>query len=202
MGCHALRVDLSERACVALGLRPSAGKPSRPGSGRGQGRQPPKAGARSASLEPGRAPVYSTQLLSPQKSGERSRSLQRLLLMPAILAGELDSGLTLFRLDPVRGAALAADRLDAGRALLDDEGFLFHRFADQALGLLTQRLFRQSSSPPLKAREPYRTCLQITIGKPCSDLDNHIAVFDMYRKRLGDIRALLQFLSALHRDGI
>jgi len=33
------------------------------GADGGQGRQPPEAGARSASLEPGRAPVYSTQLL-------------------------------------------------------------------------------------------------------------------------------------------
>src|SRR6266478_3761779 len=56
----------AKRALLALGLRPSACKPSRPVSGRGQGRQPPKAGGRSASLEPGRAPVYSAQLLSPQ----------------------------------------------------------------------------------------------------------------------------------------
>src|SRR5258708_15875923 len=140
--------------------------------------------------------------LSPQKGGERLRSLQRLLLVPAILAGELDAALAFFRLDPVRRAALAADRLDAGRALLHDDGLLFHRFADQALGLLTQGLFRQSSSPPLKAREPYRTCVQITIGKACSDLDNHIAVFDMYRKCLSAIRALLQFLPALHATRI
>src|SRR4051812_42776716 len=73
--------------------------------------------------------------------------LQRLLLMPALLAGELDAALALFRLDPVRRAALSADRFDAGRALLHDEGLLLHRFADQALGLLTQGLFRQSSSP-------------------------------------------------------
>ena len=37
---------------MALGSRPSACKANRPASGRGQGRQPPKAGARSASLEP------------------------------------------------------------------------------------------------------------------------------------------------------
>src|SRR3954453_23474035 len=75
-------------------------------------------------------------------------ALQRLLLMPAILAGELDAGLALWRLHPVRGAAFTADGLDAGITLLDDDGFLFHRVADQALGLLAQGLFRQNSSPP------------------------------------------------------
>src|SRR6478609_4901130 len=75
-------------------------------------------------------------------------ALQRLLLVPAILAGELDAGLALWRLHTVRGAAFTANGLDPGIALLDDDGFLFHRFADQALGLLTQGLFRQSSSPP------------------------------------------------------
>src|SRR6266851_5721315 len=64
----------AKRALLALGLRPSACKPSRPVSGRGQGRQPPKAGARSASLEPGRAPVYSAQLLSPQAGRGESDS--------------------------------------------------------------------------------------------------------------------------------
>src|SRR4029078_12278346 len=75
--------------------------------------------------------------------GNSRERLQRLLLVSAILASELDPGLAFFRLDPIRRAALAADGLDAGRALLDDDGLLFHRFADQALGLLTQRLFRQ-----------------------------------------------------------
>ena len=97
---------------------------------------------------------------------EKVKRLQRLLLVSAILASELDPGLAFFRLDPIRRAALAADGLDAGRALLDDDGLLFHRFADQALGLFTQGLFRQSSSPPLKAREPYRTCVRISIGNP------------------------------------
>src|SRR6266446_9636006 len=69
----------AKRALLALGLRPSACKPSRPVSGRGQGRQPPKAGARSASLEPGRAPVYSAQLLSPQAVGESHMHLRSLL---------------------------------------------------------------------------------------------------------------------------
>ena len=76
------------------------------------------------------------------------RGLQRFLLVPALLAGEFDAALAFWRLHPVRGAALAADRLDPGIALLDDDGLLFHRFADQALGLLSQGLFGQSSSPP------------------------------------------------------
>src|ERR1700724_3664450 len=43
---------------TALGLRQSACKAKRPVSGWGQGRQPPEAGARSASLEPSRSQVY------------------------------------------------------------------------------------------------------------------------------------------------
>ncbi len=58
MGSQPLRAELSEPTTVALGLRPSACKPSRPVSGRGQGRKPPEAVARSASLEAGRSPVY------------------------------------------------------------------------------------------------------------------------------------------------
>ena len=57
-----------ERADVALGTRPSACKANRPVSGRGQGRQPPKAGARSASLEPGRSLVY-FNTVAPRRSG-------------------------------------------------------------------------------------------------------------------------------------
>jgi hypothetical protein len=52
------RRELSERGLLALGPRPSAWQSSRPVSGRGQGRKPPEAGARSASLEPGRSRVY------------------------------------------------------------------------------------------------------------------------------------------------
>jgi hypothetical protein len=43
---------------TALGLRQSACKAKRPVSGWGQGRQPPEAVARSASLEPSRSQVY------------------------------------------------------------------------------------------------------------------------------------------------
>src|SRR6202048_1471685 len=57
-----------ERADVALGTRPSAGNANRPGSGRGQGRQSPKAGARSASLGPGRSLVY-FNTVAPRRSG-------------------------------------------------------------------------------------------------------------------------------------
>src|SRR5262249_49499285 len=53
-----------------------------------------------------------------------------------------------------------------------------------------------------KAREPYRTCGGISIGNAGSDLDNHIRVFDVYRKRLGNIGTLLEFVAALDRDGI
>jgi hypothetical protein len=57
-----------ERADVALGTRPSACKANRPVSGRGQGRQPPKAGARSASLGSGRSLVY-FNTVAPRRSG-------------------------------------------------------------------------------------------------------------------------------------
>src|SRR3954452_1642945 len=86
--------------------------------------------------------------------------------MAALLAGELDAALALFRLDPVRRAALAADGLDAGRALLHDDGLLFHRFADQALGLFTQGLFRQSSSPPLESARAI-THLSWNLNRQC-----------------------------------
>lgn len=54
----------------------------------------------------------------------------------------------------------------------------------------------------MNAGEAYRTCDEITIRNGCSDLDNHITVFDMHRKGLGDIRPFLQFLAAFHRDRI
>src|SRR5260221_11668688 len=44
------------------------GSPPRPVSGRGQGRQPPEAVARSASLEPGRSLVY-FNTVAPRRSG-------------------------------------------------------------------------------------------------------------------------------------
>ncbi|SRR6266446_5744132 len=49
---------VNERATSALGIRPSACKANRPVSGWGQGRQPPEAVARSASLEASRSRVY------------------------------------------------------------------------------------------------------------------------------------------------
>jgi hypothetical protein len=76
--------------------------------------------------------------------------LERFLLLPALLAGKLDANLALLRLNAVRRTAFAADRLDAGIALLDDEVFLFHRLADQPLGLFAHRLLRH---PPLSANE-------------------------------------------------
>ena len=57
VGCQPLCGCLTS-APTALGTRPSAWRANRLGSGRGQGRQPPKAVARSASLEAGRSPGY------------------------------------------------------------------------------------------------------------------------------------------------
>ena len=57
MGRQTLRGQLIERTLRSVQDRAHA-KPKRPVSGRGQGRQPPKAVARSASLESGRSQVY------------------------------------------------------------------------------------------------------------------------------------------------
>ncbi len=76
MGSQPLRAELSEPTTVALGLRPSACKPSRPVSGRGQGRKPPEAVARSASLEAGRSPVYFQHSCS---GGETVRLIELIL---------------------------------------------------------------------------------------------------------------------------
>ena len=75
-------------------------------------------------------------------SNEMTPLSQRLLLVPALLAGELDAGRAFFRLDAVRRAAFAAGGFNTGIALFDDDGLLFHRLADQALGLLAHRLLR------------------------------------------------------------
>jgi hypothetical protein len=84
-----------------------------------------------------------------KKARERHahENLQRHLLVATLLADILDAGGALFGLDAVGGAAFAADCLDPGLALLDDERFLFHRFADQPLGLLAHRLFRHWPCP-------------------------------------------------------
>src|SRR5436190_19894399 len=54
-----------ERATPALGIRPSACRANRPVSGWGQGRQPPEAVARSASLEASRSRGYVKNTVAP-----------------------------------------------------------------------------------------------------------------------------------------
>ena len=78
------------------------------------------------------------------------KDLQRLLLVPALLAGELDPRRALFRRDAVRRAAFAAGGLDAGIALLHDQRLAFHGFADQALGLLAHRLLVHPLPPVVR----------------------------------------------------
>src|SRR5665213_2179520 len=85
---------------------------------------------------------------------------QRLLLVPALLAGEFHPRGAFFRRDAVGRAAFAAQRLDAGIALLHDDGLAFHGFADQALGLLAHRLLRHPLSPVIKS------CLLYTSPSP------------------------------------
>ena len=67
VGSQPLRSELTERAITAFGLATER-MPNhcRPVSGRGQGRQPPKAVARSASLEAGRSPGYFNNTVAPR----------------------------------------------------------------------------------------------------------------------------------------
>jgi hypothetical protein len=58
MAAHRTRNSLSERGTPALGLPAERLKAIETGERTGSRPQPPKAGARSASLEPGRAPGY------------------------------------------------------------------------------------------------------------------------------------------------
>jgi len=75
---------------------------------------------------------------------------QRLLLVPAFLAGEFDAGRALCRRDAIRRAAFAAGGLDAGIALLNDNGLALHCLADQALGLFAHRLLRHLPAPVMR----------------------------------------------------
>ena len=74
-----------------------------------------------------------------------SETLQRLLLVAAILARELHAARTALGGKPVRRAAFAAHRFNARIALFDHEVALFHGFADQPFGLFPHRLFRHSN---------------------------------------------------------
>ena len=69
---------------------------------------------------------------------------ERLLLVSALLAGEFDAGRALCGRDAIWRAAFSANSLNAGIALLHDDGLPRHGFADQALGLLAHRLLRHS----------------------------------------------------------
>src|SRR5579863_8026508 len=69
---------------------------------------------------------------------------KRLLLVAALLAGEFHPRRAAFSRDAIWRAAFAANRLDAGIALLHDDGLARHGFADQALGLFAHRLLRHS----------------------------------------------------------
>ena len=76
----------------------------------------------------------------------RNEILKRLLLVPAFLAGEFYPRNAFFRRNAIWRATFAADRFDAGIALLDDEGLFRHGFADQPFRLFTHRLLRHPSA--------------------------------------------------------
>src|SRR4051794_18035522 len=65
---------------------------------------------------------------------------ERLLLVPALLAGEFHAGRALFSRNAIWRTAFSASSLDPRVALLHDNGFARHGLADQALGLLPHRL--------------------------------------------------------------
>src|SRR5262245_11420479 len=67
---------------------------------------------------------------------------ERRLLVTAFLAGVFDPRRAFFGRDAIGRTAFAAGRVDTGAALLDDDGLLLHRLADQPLGFFTHRLFR------------------------------------------------------------
>jgi hypothetical protein len=75
--------------------------------------------------------------------------LKRLLLVSALLTGELHAGRAFGRQEAIWRAAFSARRLDAGIALLNNNGLALHCFADQALGLFAHRLLRH---PPIPVR--------------------------------------------------
>src|SRR6266446_5176908 len=75
---------------------------------------------------------------------------ESLLLVSALLAGEFDAGRALCGRDAIWCAAFSANSLNAGIALLHDDGLARHGFADQALGLLAHRLLRHSLAPVMR----------------------------------------------------
>src|SRR6267142_3170519 len=72
---------------------------------------------------------------------------ERLLLVPALLAGEFHAGRALFSRNAIWRTAFSASSLDPGVALLHDNGFARHGLADQALGLLPHRLLGHPPAP-------------------------------------------------------
>ena len=75
---------------------------------------------------------------------------ESLLLVSALLAGEFDAGRAPCGRDAIWRAAFFANRLNAGIALLHDDGLARHGFADQALSLLAHRLLRHSHAPVMR----------------------------------------------------
>jgi hypothetical protein len=67
--------------------------------------------------------------------------LQRPLLIAAFLTCVFDPRLSRSSRDAVWGTALSAYCLDAGVALLDADGFSFHRFFNEAFGLCAHLFF-------------------------------------------------------------
>src|SRR5258705_4355441 len=75
---------------------------------------------------------------------------KRLLLVPAFLAGEFHPGRAFFSRDAIWRAAFSANSLNAGIALLHDNGLARHSLTDQALGLLAHRLLRHPPAPVMR----------------------------------------------------
>src|SRR5258708_2379445 len=120
--------------------------------------------------------------------------LKRHLLVAAFLAGELHAGRTLCRRDPIGRTAFSAGRLDAGVALLNDNGLALHGFTDQALGLFAHRLLRHPPAPVMEnATDAALYTRSASCDQPCCEKTTSEAA-----SLFGSIR--IQFQQLLLRD--
>ena len=119
---------------------------------------------------------------------------KRLLLVAALLAGEFHPRAAFLRRDAIWRAAFAASRLDAGIALLNDNGLARHGFADQALGLFPHRLLRHSPAPVMETATDAALYTRSASGdQPCCEKTASEAA-----SLFGSIR--IQFRQLLLRD--
>ena len=131
---------------------------------------------------------------SLRSSHDDGGASKRLLLVAALLAGEFHPRAAFLRRDAIWRAAFAASRLDAGIALLNDNGLARHGFADQALGLFPHRLLRHSPAPVMETATDAALYTRSASGdQPCCEKTASEAA-----SLFGSIR--IQFRQLLLRD--